>query len=238
MASYELSSKDFLEFEVGTNIVGDVIETAKVGSNAGLDGEVVIEAIAGTKSHSLFGVVAADSSRNVELADVVRLEETIKSSLRSKALLHLVIETVNAGIDGLELSIARSLVLFNESTVCSDIIGVRLNVGLVRGDVVSVRLNVGLVRRDVVCVSLDGFGITLDQIILSIVLMLDVSDLLILSIINTRQKVDLFLVGSNICLIRVNIALKGRSRALSFVLNVAVSTFSASLEFTSKALLA
>ena len=57
-------------------------------------------------------------------------------------------------------------------------------------------------------------GITLDQIILSIVLMLDVSDLLILSIINTRQKVDLFLVGSNICLIRVNIALKGRSSGI------------------------
>ena len=44
--------------------------------------------------------------------------------------------------------------------------------------------------------------------------MLDVSDLLILSIINTRQKVDLFLVGSNICLIRVNIALKGRSSGI------------------------
>ena len=37
---------DFLEFEVGTDIVGDMIETAEVGSNTGLKGEVFIEAIA------------------------------------------------------------------------------------------------------------------------------------------------------------------------------------------------
>ena len=60
-------------------------------------------------------------------------------------------------------------------------------------NIVGISLDVGLVRGDVVCVSLDGFGITLDQIILSIVLMLDVS---------------------NICLIRVNIALKGRSSGI------------------------
>ena len=68
---------DFLEFEVGTDVVGDVIKAAEVGSNTGLDGEVFIEAIAGTESHGLFRVVAADSSRDVELADVVRLEETV-----------------------------------------------------------------------------------------------------------------------------------------------------------------
>ena len=70
---------DFLEFEVGTDIVGDMIETAEVGSNTGLKGEVFIEAIASTKSHCLFGVITTDSSGDVELANAVRLEETVKS---------------------------------------------------------------------------------------------------------------------------------------------------------------
>ena len=146
---------DFLEFEVGTDVVGDVIETAEVGSNTSLNCEVFIKAIAGANSHSLFRVVTADGNRHVELADIIRLEETVKSSLRSKALLHLFIEAIDAGIDGLELTFRISLVLFNKSTVLSNIVSVRLDVALVRGDVGRVRGDVALVRGDVGRVRVD-----------------------------------------------------------------------------------
>ena len=126
---------DFLEFEVGTDIVGDMIETAEVGSNTGLKGEVFIEAIASTKSHCLFGVITTDSSGDVELANAVRLEETVKSSLSSEALLHLVVELVNTGIDGRE-------VVLHFSVIRRDGILIGFDVGLVLFDIVLIHANV------------------------------------------------------------------------------------------------
>ena len=66
-----------------------------------------------------------------------------------------------------------------------------VNVGLVRGDV-------SLVLVDQSSVVLNGISITLDLSILSIVLQLKVGDLPTLSSVNTRQKVDLLLVGCNV----------------------------------------
>ena len=135
---------DFLEFEVGTDVIGDVIEAAEVGSDAGLDGEVFIEAIARTNCHGLFGVITADGSSDVELADVVGLEETVKSSLGSEALLHLVIELVNTGIDGCEVVLHFSVVGGNSSRIRRDVGRVRGNVLLVLGNVGRVLSNLSL----------------------------------------------------------------------------------------------
>ena len=178
---------DFLEFEVGTDIVGDMIETAEVGSNTGLKGEVFIEAIASTKSHCLFGVITTDSSGDVELANAVRLEETVKSSLSSEALLHLVVELVNTGIDGRE-------VVLHFSVIRRDGILIGFDVGLIRGDVSLVRGDVGLVRGD--------------QLVLSQIGRLKTGDLLVLNIVGTIGKISLFVDLVNVGLVLIDTSIK------------------------------
>ena len=179
--SYELSSMDFLEFEVGTDVIGNVIEAAEVGSNTSLNGEVFIEAIAGTESHGLFGVVATDSSRDVELADVVRLEETVKSSLRSKALLHLVIELVNTGIDGCEVVlhflvvVSNSLLVKSDSSVMTvEAVAVIRDRGFSLVETIAMILNSILSVGNILLVLINSKNILVDQILIGVNVVLEI----------------------------------------------------------------
>lgn len=64
----------------------------------------------------MFGFVTAKSNREVEFANVIRLEEASKGGLRSKALLHFIVKIVNASIHSREVLLHFGVVILSSRT--------------------------------------------------------------------------------------------------------------------------
>ena len=60
-----------------------MVKATNVRSNTSLHSEVFVEAITSAEGHGLFGFVTAKSNREVEFANVIRLEEASKGGLRT-----------------------------------------------------------------------------------------------------------------------------------------------------------